>query len=63
MHSEEHLTIETAAADDYKVGDSLYAVPAHICPTVALHEEVVVVREGRAVERWKVEARRRRLTV
>jgi len=63
VHSEEHLMVETDMASDYAVGDTLYAVPVHICPTVALHDEAVVVRDGRAVERWKVEARRRRLTV
>ena len=63
VHSEEHLMVETDMASDYAVGDTLYAVPVHICPTVALHDEAVVVRDGRAVERWKVKARRRRLTV
>jgi hypothetical protein len=41
----------------------VYGLPWHICPTVALHGEAVVVREGRAVERWKVSARDRRLTI
>ncbi len=63
VHSEEHLMVETDMASDYVVGDCLYAVPVHICPTVALHDEAVVVRDGRAAERWKIEARRRRLTV
>jgi len=63
VHSEEHLMVATDMAADFAVGDCLYAVPVHICPTVALHDEVVVVRNGSAGERWKVEARRRRLTV
>jgi hypothetical protein len=29
---------------------------------VALHEEVVIVRDGRAADRWHVAARRRRIT-
>ncbi len=63
VHSEEHLMVETNMASDYAVGDTLYAVPVHICPTVALHDEAVVVRDGRADGRWRIEARRRRLTV
>jgi D-serine deaminase-like pyridoxal phosphate-dependent protein len=62
-HSEEHLVVETPRAGEFKVGDALYGIPRHICPTVALHSEAVVVRAGRAVERWKVAARERRLTI
>jgi D-serine deaminase-like pyridoxal phosphate-dependent protein len=62
MHSEEHLVIETPRAAEFPVGTVLYGVPRHICPTVALYAEVVVVRTGRAVDRWPVDARSRRLT-
>ena len=63
MHSEEHLVIETPRAREFRVGDVLYGVPRHICPTVALYGEVVIVRQGRAEERWKVVARDRMLTI
>ena len=62
-HSEEHLTIETERADEFPVGTPLYGIPWHICPTVALHQEAVVIREGRARERWQVVARARTITV
>ena len=62
-HSEEHLVIETPAAASLRVGDVLYGIPWHVCPTVALHGTAVVVRDGRAVDRWKVTARERMLTV
>jgi D-threonine aldolase len=62
-HSEEHLVVETPLADNFKIGDVLYGVPRHICPTVALHSEVVVVRRGRGDERWRVRARDRALTI
>jgi len=62
-HSEEHLVVETPRAAEFKVGDALFGIPRHICPTVALHSEAVVIRAGRAVERWKVTARERRLTI
>ena len=63
LHSEEHLVVESERASHFKVGDAAYGVPRHICPTVALHSEAVVVRNGRAEGRWKVTARDRHLTV
>ena len=62
-HSEEHLTIETTRAAEFPVGSPLYGIPWHICPTVALHQEAVVVRDGRAAERWQVVARARMITI
>ncbi|MBI3869449.1 MAG: D-TA family PLP-dependent enzyme [Verrucomicrobia bacterium] len=62
-HSEEHLLVETPHAEDYPVGTVLFAIPWHICPTVALHSEAVLVRGGVTVERWKVQARDRRIEI
>ncbi|MGC3958233.1 MAG: D-TA family PLP-dependent enzyme [Verrucomicrobiota bacterium] len=62
-HSEEHLVVETSRANEFAVGDVLYGIPRHVCPTVALHAEVVVIRSGVATEHWKVAARNRKLTV
>jgi len=62
-HSEEHLVIESQQAGQFAVGDCLFGVPCHICPTVALHAEATVIRAGRAAERWRIVARDRRLTV
>ncbi len=63
MHSEEHLTVETDQAGSFAVGDCCYAVPAHICPTVALHDIAWVVRDGSATQSWEISARRRSLGV
>lgn len=63
VHSEEHLTMETSRAADFQVGDCLYGVPYHVCPTVALHREAIVVEHGRIVDRWPVAARDRMLSV
>jgi D-serine deaminase-like pyridoxal phosphate-dependent protein len=62
-HSEEHLVIETGQASRFEPGDCLYGAPLHICPTVALHSDAVVVSNGRATGRWRVTARERRITV
>lgn len=62
-HSEEHLVVDSPQAGRFTVGDCLYGVPRHICPTVALYAEATVIRDGRATERWRITARERRLTV
>jgi D-serine deaminase-like pyridoxal phosphate-dependent protein len=62
-HSEEHLVLQTPRADQYHVGQVMYGLPHHICPTMALHSEVWSVREGKAVDIWAVTARSRRLTI
>jgi len=61
-HSEEHLVARTPRASEFPVGTALLAAPWHICPTVALHAEAVVVEAGRATRFSPVVARARRLT-
>jgi D-serine deaminase-like pyridoxal phosphate-dependent protein len=63
VHSEEHLVVESSNAANFDVGDVLYGVPFHICPTVALHEAAVTVREHSADGLWPIVARDRRLTI
>jgi D-serine deaminase-like pyridoxal phosphate-dependent protein len=59
-HSEEHLVISTFSAGELQIGEAVVAYPRHICPTVALYEEALVVRDGQeADERWPVVARGR----
>jgi D-threonine aldolase len=62
-HSEEHLVIETPLAREFKVGEVLYGIPRHICPTVALHSHAIVIQDGLANERWRISARDRSLTI
>ncbi len=61
--SEEHLVIDTPHAADFPPGTPVLAVPTHICPTCALHAEVLAVEAGRVVARWPVTARDRKLTI
>jgi D-serine deaminase-like pyridoxal phosphate-dependent protein len=58
-HTEEHLVVRTARAGDYQPGDSLIALPRHVCPTVALHRAAAVVSQGSLVDEWPVTARDR----
>ena len=59
IHSEEHLVIETAHADEFPIGTPLLAIPTHICPTVALHRRAYVIEDGELVGQWEVTARDR----
>jgi D-serine deaminase-like pyridoxal phosphate-dependent protein len=63
LHNEEHLVVETPAAERFQPGDVVYAVPAHVCPTTALHQFAHVVKGGQAVARWAISARDRVLMV
>lgn len=63
MHSEEHLVVETSRAAEFAVGQAIYGIPRHVCPTVALHAEAVVVESGRAVSQWPILARARKLSL
>ena len=62
-HSEEHLMVKVKNWDALTVGDVLYGVPYHVCPSVALHDEAHIIRANEWVENWEVVARRRRITV
>ena len=60
--SEEHLVVDTDRADEFEVGDALYGIPWHVCPTVALHQEAVAIDgAGEVIGRWPIVARDRRL--
>ncbi|MFO7823786.1 MAG: D-TA family PLP-dependent enzyme [Cyclobacterium sp.] len=61
--SEEHLVLQTPPGHDYQIGDVLYGVPYHICPTVALHQEVVLIRDAEAVGSWRTVSRDRRISI
>jgi len=63
MHSEEHLVLQTDRASQYEVGQVVYGIPRHVCPTIALHSDVQCVRDAIATESWPVVARARRLTI
>jgi D-threonine aldolase len=61
--SEEHLVVEAGPGHGYRIGDVLYGVPYHICPTVALYERAVTIEAGRAAGEWKNVARDRKISV
>jgi D-serine deaminase-like pyridoxal phosphate-dependent protein len=60
-HSEEHLVLKTSGK--YKVGDVLYGIPHHICPTVNLYDAPNIIEHGRYVGNWETVSRKRKITV
>jgi D-serine deaminase-like pyridoxal phosphate-dependent protein len=61
-HSEEHMVLQTSGKQ-YNIGDVLYGVPYHVCPTVALHDQVHVVENKIAKDVWSTLSRNRKITI
>jgi len=59
--SEEHLVVETNADHSYKIGDVLYGLPIHICPTCALYERGLIVKNNEMTGEWEIIARDRKI--
>ena len=60
--SEEHLVVEAGKGHRFKIGDVLYGLPFHICPTVALFERIVTIENGGISGAWQTIARDRQIT-
>ncbi len=61
--SEEHLVVETNADHSYKIGDVLYGLPIHICPTCALYERALIVKNNEISGEWEIIARDRKINI
>jgi D-threonine aldolase len=62
--SEEHLVLEVKDINDYKIGDVLYGMPIHVCPTCALYERAYTVQNGEmSDEEWMILARDRKINI
>ncbi|HWZ02414.1 MAG TPA: D-TA family PLP-dependent enzyme [Mucilaginibacter sp.] len=61
--SEEHLVAEAGKGHKYKVGDVLYGLPYHVCPTVALYERAITIENHKITGEWKNIARDRKITI
>ena len=53
--NEEHGYVEVR--DRARVGEKVWVIPSHVCPTVNLHDEVWYGRDGKVEGSWKVAAR------
>jgi len=61
--SEEHLVVRCENNDAHEVGDVFYAVPMHICPTVAKYESVSTVAKNVITGSWRVAARNQKINI
>ncbi|MBA2554922.1 MAG: metal-activated pyridoxal enzyme, partial [Geodermatophilaceae bacterium] len=53
--SDEHTTF--APDEPVHVGDRIRVLPAHVDPTVALHEAMYVIDGDTVIDRWPVDLR------
>ena len=53
--SDEHVTF--APAEPVAVGDRVRIVPAHIDPTVSMHEAAWITSGGEVIDRWPIDLR------
>jgi D-serine deaminase-like pyridoxal phosphate-dependent protein len=61
--SEEHLVLEMGADHGFKIGDVLYGLPIHICPTVALYGTATLVGNHQITGEWKIISRDRKIYI
>lgn len=59
--SEEHMVIDTGKDHTFAIGDELFAVPVHICPTVAMYDSAGIVSSSSLDTNWQITARGRKI--
>jgi D-serine deaminase-like pyridoxal phosphate-dependent protein len=59
--SEEHLPMQVRGGQGPKLGDALYLVPRHVCPTVNNFDSALLVRHGMVESVERVSARGREM--
>lgn len=61
--SEEHFVVEYDDLKVMEVGTEHYAIPKHICPTVAKYDSLQVVENGEITVEWKVAAQNHKISI
>ena len=61
--SEEHMTLKVTSDKVYRVGDLLYGVPYHVCPTIALHDRPAIIEDNNVTGYWTTLSRNRKITI
>ena len=62
-HSEEHMVLTVPDTSKYALGDLLYGVPDHICPSVSMYERAAVVHDHFIAGEWKITARDKKISI
>jgi hypothetical protein len=55
--SDEHITFAATSGDAPKVGSRIRVTPAHIDPTLAMHDVAWIVRGDQVIDRWSIDLR------
>jgi D-serine deaminase-like pyridoxal phosphate-dependent protein len=55
--SDEHTTFATTSGEPPKVGSRIRVTPAHIDPTLAMHDIAWIVRGDEVIDRWSIDLR------
>jgi D-serine deaminase-like pyridoxal phosphate-dependent protein len=55
--ADEHVTFEPGVLAPLRPGDHVRVVPAHVDPTMALHERAYLVRDDEVLETWTIDLR------
>ncbi len=61
-HSEEHMVLKTHGTA-LEIGDALYGVPYHVCPTTALYESTLIAIDNRISESWITLSRNKKISI
>jgi len=61
--SEEHWVWSIDETSVPPIGTVLYIIPAHICPTMVLYPNVLVIKNGKHTDNWEINARDRKITI
>jgi D-serine deaminase-like pyridoxal phosphate-dependent protein len=61
--NEEHLVLDAGPNHNFQVGDVLYGLPHHVCPTVALYENAYCISAKQPLKTWPITSRKRKLTI
>jgi len=61
--SEEHMVVACNETEKHNLGAIYYAIPMHVCPTVAKYENVFTVINGEVTGTWKVAARNYKISI
>jgi D-serine deaminase-like pyridoxal phosphate-dependent protein len=61
--SEEHLVVDAGKDHKYNIGDILYGLPYHICPTVSQYERAITIENNRISGEWRNVARDRKINI
>ncbi|WP_298535303.1 D-TA family PLP-dependent enzyme [uncultured Algibacter sp.] len=59
--SEEHGVLKVKGWEHINIGDIIYGLPYHICPTINLHDEVSVILNNKFIDTWQITGRKRKL--